>query len=154
MILPLRYWARSLVGHWRAAETHVEASADELADASESEPDVERPLSQAEAEVVSRAYRENPMQLTPEAVMQVRQIIAECNLPSGVCLRIVAARAGDRCERSMKFSVDPPDDSRELRRQYDGFDLVTDIDSAANLTGVVLDFRQGIEGSGFVFRDA
>jgi Fe-S cluster assembly iron-binding protein IscA len=139
MILPLRYWARSLVGHWRAAETHVEASPGALADA---------------PELVRRAYSENSLDLTPEAVMQVRQIIAECNLPSGVYLRILAARAGDRCERSMKFSVDPPDVSRELRRHYEGFDLVTDIDSAANLTGVVLDFRKGVEGSGFVFRDA
>ena len=154
MILPLRYWARSLVSHWRAAETHVEASSDALADASESEPDVARPLSQAEAEAVRRAYSENPLKLTPEAVMQVRQIIAECNLPSGVYLRILTARAGNRRERNMKFSVDSPDVSRELRHQYEGFDLVTDIDSAANLTGVVLDFKKGIEGSGFVFRDA
>jgi Fe-S cluster assembly iron-binding protein IscA len=89
-----------------------------------------------------------------EAVMQVRQIIAECNLPSGVYLRILTARVGNRLERSMKFSVDPPDVSRDLRRHYEGFDLVTDIESAANLTGVVLDFRKGIEGPGFVFRDA
>jgi Fe-S cluster assembly iron-binding protein IscA len=154
MILPLRYWARSLVGHWRAAETHVEENPNALADASDSEPDVARLLSQAEAEVVRHAYSENPLKLTPEAVMQVRQIIAECNLPSGVYLRILTETAGNRRERSMKFSVDPPDVSGDLRCQYEGFDLVTDIDSAANLTGVVLDFRKGIEDSGFVFRDA
>ena len=154
MILPLRYWARSLVAHWRAVETHVETSPDALAEASESESVVARPLSQAEAEVVRRAYSENPLKLTPEAVMQVRQIIAECNLPSAVYLRILTARAGIRCERNMQFSVDPLDDSRDLRRRGEGFDVVTDIDSAANLAGVVLDFRKGIEGTGFVFRDA
>jgi Fe-S cluster assembly iron-binding protein IscA len=86
--------------------------------------------------------------------VRVREIIAECDLPPGVHVRVFTAGIGGRGDRQMKFSVDPPDVSRELRLHYEGFDLVTDVDSAVDLTGVVLDFKDGLDGSGFIFRDS
>ena len=87
------------------------------------------PLSRAEADAALRAYSENPLTLTPEAAVRVREIIAECDLPPGVHVRVFTAGIGGRGDRQMKFSVDPPDVSRELRLHYEGFDLVTDVDS-------------------------
>ncbi len=154
MILPLRYWGRSLVDHSLAAEAQAGVRPEALPDASEPESDVARPLSREEADAVRRAYSENPLRLTPEAMVRVREIIAECDLPPGVHLRVFTAGTGSRGDRQMRFSVNSPDVSRKLRLHYEGFDAVTDVDSAVDLTGVVLDFKDGLEGSGFIFRDA
>jgi Fe-S cluster assembly iron-binding protein IscA len=146
MILPGRYWGRSLRNYWRVAEAKTPANVIMLTAAS--------PMSGAEVQAVRMAYLENPLRLTPAARERVRQIVAQNNLPAETWLRLSAIRVRGMVEYGMKFSVDPLDPGRDLRTYHKDLDVVTDLDSASILKGVTLDFVETIEETGFVFREA
>jgi iron-sulfur cluster assembly protein len=148
MILPLRYWCPALMDYWITGVVR-----DHDGEHEEPQPLVESPPSFAHAAEVRRAYLANPVQLTDEAATRVRSIMEQQDLPSGTFLRVWAKREGGQTHRAMEFSHDPVDPTRDLRTDCMGIVVTTDLDSAALLTGVVIDFKEEYLGAGFVFRE-
>ncbi|MES2503969.1 MAG: iron-sulfur cluster assembly accessory protein [Myxococcota bacterium] len=89
--------------------------------------------------------------LTPKAVEMAKMALAETNGEEGSCLRISVQGGGcSGFKYGLSFS-DPVDDGNELICEYDGLKVITDVFTATQIPGTVVDYEEGLNGAGFKF---
>lgn len=87
--------------------------------------------------------------LTPKAIEQVKNIFQTENKGEGVGLRLGVIGGG--CSGlSYKIDFDTPKEKDNIL-DFDGVKVIIDLKSSIYLKGVTLDFKDGLNGKGFVF---
>jgi iron-sulfur cluster assembly protein len=92
------------------------------------------------------------IQLTEKAAREVRELISGQNMPEGTFLRLGVAGGGcSGFTYNLRFDTEmKPDDQTE--EQF-GVKVVCDPKSFVYLEGSEVDFSDGLNGRGFVFRN-
>ncbi len=94
---------------------------------------------------------ENIVTLTDKAIEQVKSIFANENRGEEYGLRLGVIGGG--CSGlSYKIDFDTKNEKDNVF-EYEGFRLFIDLKSSIYLKGVVLDFKDGLNGKGFVFEN-
>jgi iron-sulfur cluster assembly protein len=92
------------------------------------------------------------IQLTEKARQEVREIIAAQNMPEGTFLRVGVAGGGcSGFTYNLKFDTEM-NEGDQLEIQH-GVKVVCDSKSFVYLEGSEVDFTDGLNGRGFVFRN-
>ncbi|MDP6933937.1 MAG: iron-sulfur cluster assembly accessory protein [Myxococcota bacterium] len=94
--------------------------------------------------------QQNLVQLTEGAAVEVRKLLAEENIPElGLRLGI---KGGGCSGLSYVLEFTEPEDGDTIMN-FDGFKVYLDRKSTIYLSGVVLDYQDGLNGKGFVFQN-
>lgn len=89
------------------------------------------------------------VQITDKAIEQIKRIFENENLDSEKGLRLGVVGGG--CSGlSYKMDFSEPKDKDNILN-FDGVKVLVDPKSAIYLKGIVLDFKDGLDGKGFVF---
>lgn len=92
------------------------------------------------------------IQLTDKARQEVREIIAAQNMPEGTFLRVGVAGGGcSGFTYNLRFDTQMNEGDQE--EVQDGVKVVCDSKSFVYLEGSEVDFTDGLNGRGFVFRN-
>jgi iron-sulfur cluster assembly protein len=92
------------------------------------------------------------IQLTDKARQEVREIIAAQNMPAGTFLRVGVAGGGcSGFTYNLRFDTQMNDGDQF--EDQDGVRVVCDSKSFVYLEGSEVDFTDGLNGRGFVFRN-
>jgi len=95
---------------------------------------------------------ENSIDLTEKAIIQVKKIKEENNIPVEHALRVGVKGGGcSGLTYQMGFEGDIKDGDTLIEKE--GIRLVVDGKSLFYLSGTILDFSDGLNGKGFVFKN-
>ncbi|TVQ69925.1 MAG: iron-sulfur cluster assembly accessory protein [Balneolaceae bacterium] len=94
---------------------------------------------------------EIPVSLTERAARQIKKIIEEEELPSGHILRI-AVKGGGCSGLSYSLGFDERTDNDEYYTTQ-GVDVIVDKRHILYLSGISVDFHDGLDARGFVFNN-
>jgi iron-sulfur cluster assembly protein len=92
-----------------------------------------------------------PISLTPRAVVEVRNIIQEKNVPENYGLRI-GVQGGGCSGMSYLLGFDKAKEQDETY-DLDGLTLIMDKKHAMYVLGMEVDFQDGLNARGFVFNN-
>jgi iron-sulfur cluster assembly protein len=95
---------------------------------------------------------EDSIDLTEKAIRQVKRIKEENNIPSEHALR-VGVKGGGCSGLTYQMGFDGEIKDGDSLIEKDGIKLVVDGKSLFYLTGTILDFSDGLNGKGFVFKN-
>lgn len=95
---------------------------------------------------------EDSIDLTEKAISQVKRIKEENNIPSEHALR-VGVKGGGCSGLTYQMGFDGEINDGDSLIEKDGIKLVVDGKSLFYLTGTILDFSDGLNGKGFVFKN-
>ena len=90
-----------------------------------------------------------PVELTPEAVVEVKHIFANKNIPEGYGLRI-GVKGGGCGGVSYVLGFDMPKEN-DLRYEIEGVPMLVEKKHTMYLLGLVVDFYEGADARGFLF---
>ena len=90
-----------------------------------------------------------PVELTPKALVEVKHIIANKNIPEGYGLRI-GVKGGGCGGVSYMLGFDKPKDN-DLQYEVDGVPVLVEKRHTMYLLGLQVDFYEGAEARGFIF---
>ncbi len=90
--------------------------------------------------------------LTPKAAAQVMKLKKENNLPEGHGLR-VGVKGGGCSGLSYVLGFDAESKPNDVIFEKEGVTIFVDPKSLFYLSGIVLDFSDGLNGKGFVFNN-
>jgi iron-sulfur cluster assembly protein len=92
------------------------------------------------------------IQITEKAVSEIRRIQQTDTTASGAKLRVMVVGGG--CSgMSYKLGFDKEEKPNDKVFEKDGVELVCDSKSYLYLAGTILDFTDGLNGTGFVFNN-
>lgn len=92
------------------------------------------------------------LKLTDKAAKEVRELISGQNMPAGTFLRVGVAGGGcSGFTYNMRF--DTQQNEADLVHEVDGVKVVIDPKSFVYVDGTEIDFTDGLNGRGFVFRN-
>ncbi len=94
---------------------------------------------------------EVPVSLTERAAMQVKKIIGEEEIPPNHYLRI-AVKGGGCSGLSYSLGFDERTDNDEFYSTH-GLDVIVDKRHILYLSGISIDFHDGLDARGFVFNN-
>lgn len=94
---------------------------------------------------------EVPVSLTERAALQVKKIIGEEEIPSNHYLRI-AVKGGGCSGLSYSLGFDERTDNDEFYSTH-GLDIIVDKRHILYLSGISIDFHDGLDARGFVFNN-
>jgi iron-sulfur cluster assembly protein len=93
----------------------------------------------------------NLVQLSDKAIVEINRIFSSDNSNDGKGLRLAVIGGGcSGLQYKIEFSEKKEKDNTI---NYDGFDVIMDPKSSIYLRGIVLDFKDGLNGKGFVFEN-
>lgn len=92
-----------------------------------------------------------PISLTPQALVEVKNIIEEKKVPTEYGLRI-GVQGGGCSGMSYLLGFDKPKDNDEVY-DLDGLRLIMDKKHAMYVLGMEVDFQDGLNARGFVFNN-
>ena|SRR3989338_8883724 len=95
---------------------------------------------------------EQPIELTPQAVAMAKAALAETNGEEGNYLRI-SVKGGGCSGFQYGLSFSDSTDEHDLVTDYDGLKVVTDIFTATQIPGTVVDYEETLGGAGFKFQN-
>jgi iron-sulfur cluster assembly protein len=93
----------------------------------------------------------NLVQLTDKAIDEVRRIFSsdKSNADKGLRLAVI----GGGCS-GLQYKIEFSDKKeKDNTLKYEGFEVIMDPKSSIYLRGIVLDFKDGLNGKGFVFEN-
>lgn len=91
----------------------------------------------------------NLVEITPKAQEQIRNIFSNDTKGPGEGLRLAVIGGG--CS-GLQYKIDfSPKKERDNVFNYDGFEVFIDPKSSIYLKDIILDFKDGLNGKGFVF---
>ncbi len=94
---------------------------------------------------------ENLVELTPKAIEEIRRIFSSDSENEQKGLRLAVIGGGcSGLQYKIEFSEKKEKDNI---LNYDGFEVIMDPKSSIYLKGIVLDFKDGLNGKGFVFEN-
>ncbi len=94
---------------------------------------------------------ENLIQITDSAKKKIIEIFENEKKSEGVGLRLGVVGGG--CSGlSYKIDFDTKNEKDNVL-EYDGFNVYIDLKSSIYLKGITLDFKDGLDGKGFVFQN-
>jgi iron-sulfur cluster assembly protein len=88
--------------------------------------------------------------LTEKAASEVKRLIEAQDLPDGVALR-VGVKGGGCSGLSYSLNFDAKQNDTDKVIESNGVKIVVDSKSFLYLAGTILDYSDGLNGSGFVF---
>jgi iron-sulfur cluster assembly protein len=94
----------------------------------------------------------NDIILTEKAVLEIKAIMEENNIPVTYGLRI-SIKAGECCGYSYQMNFDPQSKTADTIITQDGINIFVDGKSLFYLMGTTLDYQDGKDGKGFVFNN-
>lgn len=93
----------------------------------------------------------NLVQLTDKAIEEVKKIFAADEGNQGKGLRLAVIGGG--CS-GLQYKIEFSDrKEKDNTINYEGFDVIMDPKSSIYLRGIVLDFKDGLNGKGFIFEN-
>jgi len=93
---------------------------------------------------------ETKLSMSPEAIEEVRRLIAENNLPETAGVR-VGVRGGGCSGFTYTLNFDKKEASGDVVMEFDGVRLFVDPKSLLYLSGTTLEYTSGLQGKGFQF---
>lgn len=94
---------------------------------------------------------EQLIQITDKAQEEIRNIFSKESKPESGGLRLAVIGGGcSGLQYKIEFS---PKKDRDNILNYEGFEVFIDPKSSIYLKGIVLDFKDGLNGKGFVFEN-
>lgn len=90
--------------------------------------------------------------ITEKAAKQVLQVMKENNIPENYALR-VSVKGGGCSGFTYNLGFDGDEKDGDTIINNDGFNIVVDGKSLFYLTGMELDFSDGLNGKGFIFNN-
>ncbi|MCC7429254.1 iron-sulfur cluster insertion protein ErpA [bacterium] len=90
--------------------------------------------------------------ITPKAAAQVKKIMKDENMPEGFALR-VGIKGGGCSGLSYFLNFDNDEKPGDKIFEENGIKLIVDSKSFLYLSGTELDFSDGLNGTGFQFRN-
>lgn len=95
----------------------------------------------------------NPIQLTPKAIEMAKMALVETGGKEGNYLRISVQGGGcSGFKYGLSFS-ELMDDENDMVCEYNGLKVVTDVFTATQIPGTVIDYEEGLNGAGFKFNN-
>ena len=88
--------------------------------------------------------------ITDKALKQVKQIMSENNIPDNYALR-VSVKGGGCSGFTYNLGFDGEEKDGDTVIEKDGLNIAVDGKSLFYLTGMILDYSDGLNGKGFVF---
>jgi iron-sulfur cluster assembly protein len=91
------------------------------------------------------------IEITPKAQEEIRNIFSKDNKTDDGGLRLAVVGGGcSGLQYKIEFS---PKKDRDNVLSYEGFEVFIDPKSSIYLKGIVLDYKDGLNGKGFVFEN-
>ena len=90
--------------------------------------------------------------ITPEAVIELKKLIKENNIPESYGLRI-GVKGGGCSGMNYTLGFDAESEPTDNILNFDGLNVFIDMKSYLYLTGTELDFVDGKDGRGFTFNN-
>lgn len=95
-----------------------------------------------------------PITLTEKAAGEIRNIIKQHDYPEGATRLRVGVKGGGCSGFSYMLDlVEEPKGEQDEQLQSQGLDILVDMRSYLYLNGTEIDFKDGLMGSGFVFKN-
>ena len=95
---------------------------------------------------------EQAIELTPQAVAMAKSALAETNGEEGHYLR-VSVKGGGCSGFQYGLSFSEITDEQDIVTDYEGLKVVTDIFTATQIPGTVIDYEETWSGAGFKFQN-
>jgi iron-sulfur cluster assembly protein len=101
---------------------------------------------------MSEVIKENEISVTEKAVKEIKRIMAENKVPEGYGLRI-GVRGGGCSGLTYTLGFDEKANDGDTVIEAESINLFVDGKSLFHITGIELDFTDGLTGKGFIFNN-
>ena len=101
---------------------------------------------------MSNVQIESEITITEKAVIEIKKIMEENNVPSDYGLR-VGVKGGGCSGFTYTLGFDPEIREGDTQIEYNGVKLFIDGKSLFYLSGTQLDYSNGLNGKGFIFNN-